>query len=137
MNRILIIVALLTADLSAWGQKVASLDDQAKCAEQAEKVFKSEVQLLGSNPDAEAGFTSHYNPKLGMCVVRIGKGVRFNTNEVKVEDAFENVIVAWYVGSPYVDHPTPALCEISNSKFRCSSLDEFNDVVEKVYGVKP
>ena len=51
---------------------MASLDDQAKCAKQAEKVFEAEkVDFKVNSPEGHISFTSHYNSKLGHCFERL------------------------------------------------------------------
>jgi hypothetical protein len=124
LKRILITTALLAVGPPVWGQ-VASLDDQAKCSKQAERVFQSQR----NDSITYADFTSHYNPKLGMCVVRI----KVETSDPKgyivtVKDAFENVTLGMYANTfPWEDINKDAGGITVDGKYQNrGSLIEFN-----------
>ena len=139
MKRILTIAAVLTVGLSAWGQ-VASLDDQAKCAGQAEKVFKQEARSYRSNGgDGDITFTSHYNSTLGHCFVTLTKVAASSPGDLNVDvrDAFEGSSTArfWGYRKPGEMEMGTVLCEIDGD--RCNSLHAFEDQLETKYGVKP
>jgi hypothetical protein len=133
----LILGALLIAP-AAWGQ-VASLDDQAKCANQAEKVFRGrEAQIKSQDPDADPSFTSHYNPKLGSCFVDIFEGpdplVEFRDY---VMNAFEGTEVASLTFMPdpkNVPEVKILHCEVRGTD--CRSRKEFYDQLAMQLGIE-
>jgi hypothetical protein len=130
---LILLASFLAAGLSAWGQ-AASLDDQAKCSKQAEWVFQSQR----NDSITYADFTSHYNPKLGMCVVRI----KVETSDPKgyivtVKDAFENVTLGMYANTfPWQDINKGAGGITVDGKYQsCGSLIEFNALAQRSYGI--
>lgn len=132
MKRVLIIAALLTAT-SAWGQ-MASLDDQAKCAKQAEKVFEAEkVDFKVNSPEGHISFTSHYNSKLGHCFEEIslvpdGDPISRLSG---VTDAFERTVFASYWEVQKGDSEILVNCVVGETQ--CHSRAEFNALVLAKY----
>jgi hypothetical protein len=137
MKRLFIITALLTSS-SAWGQ-VASLDDQAKCAKQAEQVFDSDrTDFKVNNPELQMSFTSHYNPKLGRCFVEISAvpgGSRVNHMST-VYVAFERAVFASYWAVQNTNqNQSDTLLSCAVGEAHCHSRAEFEALVLAQYGL--
>ena len=120
--------------------KAASLDVQAKCAQQARVVFSESG--LSPKKDALAGYTDHYNQGLNRCFVRLNsievKG-KAATTYILVQDAFEGKLYAEYYGSntPGIpaDAVTPNVCTITQQggeEKECHSNKEFEESI-RVY----
>jgi hypothetical protein len=133
MKRVLIIAALVTAT-SAWGQ-MASLDDQAKCAKQAEKVFEADkVDFKVNSPEGHISFTSHYNSKLGHCFVEINAVPDGDpiSRLAGVTDAFERTVFASYWAVQKTSQNDIILsCVVGETQ--CHSRTEFNALVLAKY----
>jgi hypothetical protein len=138
MKHLFTVAALLAGTLSAWGQ-VASLDDQAKCAKQAEKVFEEQrTDFRLNSPEGQISFTGHYNPKLGRCFVEISAvpdGVRVH-HLSGVYDAFERAVFAsyWAVQNTN-ENQSDTLLSCVVGETHCHSRDEFEALVLAKYGL--
>jgi hypothetical protein len=124
-----------------------TLVQQKMCAEQAKKAFDENQQearqLGGDQPISD--YTSHFDPQKNICYVRITSTTaskRGVTNSDVVYDAFERRLFGnyfWlnYDGKKYWE-VKPAQCEVHPQQqptVYCQSSEEFNDLVEKWFGV--
>jgi hypothetical protein len=129
-----LILAFAVAVLSIAGQaKAQTLQQQAMCATQAKKYFDEQF------PDGSADYQSHYNTKLGKCLLLIRRLVVPGA-EVQVirqlVDAFERHIYADYLwmsakGKKYWE-VKPITCEFTpalSEKRYCESENEFNALI--------
>jgi hypothetical protein len=134
-----ILVALLLGSngLLARGQ-LASLNDQAKCAQQAERAYRTEARSFRSyNPEADVTFTSHYNPKLGSCFVEISESTDAESR-LKVRNAFEGATLASF--TKQLDPVNPVepkflYCDVDGKT--CHSETEFDELVIAQFGIRP
>jgi hypothetical protein len=124
-----------------------TLTQQKLCAEQAKKAFdegqQQARQLGGDSPISD--YTSHFDPQKNVCYVRVSAvtaSKRGVTNSVVVYDAFERRIFANFLWVNYSQKKywevKPSECEVHPpqlSTIHCQSSDEFNDLVEKWFGV--
>jgi hypothetical protein len=113
------------------------------CDEQAAKRFHENEQwdqrFLGNmQSTVDRGYTSHYDPKVNVCYVRLHSIGETSIAET-VFDAFEGREYASFAGSePKNGVAKPPLCEIripGKPAQDCHSADEFNSLVEKYFGV--
>jgi len=117
------------------------------CAEQAKKAFdeyqQEATQMGGDKPMLD--YASHFDPQKGVCYLRINSitaSKRGVTNSAIVWDAFErrvfaNFLWANYSGKRYWEI-RPTQCELypqQQPTVYCQSSDEFNDLVEKWFGL--
>ena len=114
---------------------------QAKCAEQARKVFDA----LGYSKKEFAAFESHYTAKLDKCAMRVlhtdAQTTRGNViwTYVNVRDAFEDKpygTYAWHTETSrkFMIVP-PVICEVTlpnREQKTCYSIEEFEELV-KIY----
>lgn len=120
---------------------VASLTEQKACDEQASKRFhEDEDRTTGAIKIV--GYTSHYDPKINVCFARLnffGEGKSEYIRDVTVIDAFENREYALFTGpAQQVTATKPLQCQIlvpDKPAQDCQSLDEFDGLVEKYFGV--
>jgi hypothetical protein len=118
--------------------KSASLELQAKCAEQARKAFAES----GFKPTDGAIFENHYSAKLNKCFVHVQNTAATSTTTWtyrNVYDAFEGKAYgayAWHtVGEKKYWEVPPVTCEVispTGDKQLCHSDEEFTTLV-KVY----
>jgi hypothetical protein len=134
MKRALIIGILLTST-STWSQ-MASLDDQEKCAKQAEKVFAvDQTEFRVNNPEGQERFFSHYNPRLGHCFYELS-GVPDGypiSHLVNVFDAFERNVFASFWSVQKGDSEMVFSCVVGDT--HCHSQAEFDALVLEKYGL--
>jgi hypothetical protein len=141
--RVIAGIAIIIASSLApsWGQ---TLQEQAICAQQAEKVFKA-YNNAGSVPDYKpitSNYQSHYNTNLRKCLILVDemselKGEMLTTSELL--DAFENRQIADYIwqtkeGKKFWEVP-PLYCVLNpagGSETNCSSRQEFDAFVSKL-----
>ena len=124
-----------------------TLTQQQLCAEQAKKAFDEDQQqarqLGGDKPISD--YTSHFDPQKNVCYVRISAATvskRGVTNSVVIYDAFERRTFANFLwvnnsGKKYWE-VKPLECEVHPQQqptAYCNSSDEFNELVEKWFGV--
>jgi hypothetical protein len=134
-----ILIFMLVASLASVGQQArqATLAQQKMCDQQARKSFHE------SNPTPQHfltfEYTSHYDPKMNVCYVEkefagyIGKSESLTVSWA-VWDAFEGRGYASYikVGPDVMD------CEITRPGHPiewCKTGDEFEDLVQKYFGI--
>ena len=120
--------------------KAASLDVQAKCAQQARVVFSESG--LSPKKDALAGYTDHYNQRLNKCFVKLNSMEATGKAAITymlVQDAFEGKQYAEYYGSHMPGRPTddatPNVCTITQQggeEKECHSSKEFEESI-RVY----
>ena len=120
--------------------KAASLDVQAKCAQQARVVFNESG--LSPKKDALAGYTDHYNQGLNKCFVKLNSMEATGKAAITymlVQDAFEGKQYAEYYGSHMPGRPTddatPNVCTITQQggeEKECHSSKEFEESI-RVY----
>jgi hypothetical protein len=125
-KRVSVSIAIIAASLTrpAYAQ---TLDDQKRCAAQAEKAFqtfKSEGLQLAS-----AYYSSHYNTKFQKCLMLIGDVRPGRMSMVWLTDAFERrtyASIAWFSS----DKPMSCvLIPTSREKRYCATREEFDDFV--------
>lgn len=133
-------LAALASRASAADERArsASLDFQAKCAEQARKAFLQS----GFKPTDGADYENHYSTKLNKCFVHVQNTTTHATTfwiHRNVYDAFEGKpygTYAWHtVGEKKYWEVAPVICEVispTGDKQVCHSDDEFTKLV-KVY----
>ena len=129
MIRIAISLAVMFSISTARAENV-SLDQQAKCAAQGEKVFLE----MGLSHQS-ASLQSHINSTLNKCFVSIEAGVGSPISKWLL-DAYEQRLYAAYrwTASPtkkYWEVP-PQTCEIIpsfNAKRNCTSAEEYDAFV--------
>jgi hypothetical protein len=111
------------------------------CADQARKKFRED------NPKADdmTDYTSHYDPAANVCYlmvhsVGISKGAPVVSKSVY--DAFEGRVYAHYLWinseHKFAAEVKPMECyikPISRPKQQCGSYDEFEELVEKNFGI--
>jgi hypothetical protein len=109
----------------------ANLERQAKCSEQARKVFAD----LGYDAAKDlASYESHYNSQMNKCFIDIDHLVlsRGRLHRVRdVSDAFEGKQYGTFMEG--VEPNKPFICEVtltSGEKPQCQSSDEFDEVVK-------
>ena len=123
-----------------------TLAQQKLCAEQAKKAFDEYRQggkLGGDEPMLD--YTSHFDPQKNLCYVRINSttmGKSGETISAIVYDAFERRVFASYAWVSYSGKKywevKPSECEVHPQQqptVYCQSIEEFNDLVEKWFGV--
>lgn len=123
-----------------------SLDQQARCAQQAARAFaeldaenRADMQKMGTGRSRISGdYQSHYNVKLGKCLMFVETtdmlGAQFVTSAY-VRDAYERRQYATYVWmssdvKKYWEVP-PIACEIRPSlhdKRLCKTREEFDEL---------
>lgn len=154
----LLLLISCASSLQAQGDKAAAaqskpdnarptLTQQKICAEQAKKSFDEyEQQPPHSGEDNPAAdYTSHFDPQKNVCYVRISATTASKqsvTNSVVVYDAFERRVFANYFwvnseGKKYWE-VKPTMCEVhpqQQTTVYCHSSEEFNNLVEKWFGV--
>jgi len=121
-------------------REAATLSQQKMCAEQAKKSFEDSA----FSKDNTSTYTSHYETRTNFCYVEVASRPSLATNvfsyNLLVYDAFE--------GRPYgelsVLYPSPeqvVKCRVTphgaQREITCKSLEEFNGLVLKYFGVTP
>jgi hypothetical protein len=155
VKRILPILAIIAASL-ARPACAQTLDDQERCATQAEKAFqtwkredRAEGERVGSSL-VFADYSSHYNTKLQKCLMLVEaqhqlghltqaspSGPTFSTTAA-LTDAYERRTYAVYVwmsrpDKKYWEVP-PTSCELiptPREKRNCATREEFDDFVAR------
>jgi hypothetical protein len=126
--------------------EAASLAQQKMCDEQATKKFHESEQtakgFLGSGQSTVGdGYTSHYDPKVNVCYVRIYSVGVLKGGYMRAEtvfDAFEGRVYATYVGWATNSLAKPQECQIlipGKDTHMCQSGVEYDALVEKYFGV--
>lgn len=118
----------------------ASLEQQKMCDEQAAKRVHEEDQFekkfLGKGQNTiETDYTSHYDPKVNVCYVRINS-IWATGMGASVIDAFEGRVYASYGSGS--NNAKPAWCKIfipGKDIQVCQSQDQFDSLVEKYFDV--
>ena len=115
----------------------ASLAQQKMCDEQAAKKFR---EYEGGHAFL-SHYTSRYDPSVNVCYMRVYyiTGGNPATTLDSVYDAFGGRVFATYslIGS-VGDAPTMCKISIPNKPVQvCKSPEEFNDLVERYFGVAP
>jgi hypothetical protein len=109
---------------------------QAKCAEQARKVFAEEGYKRG----LLTSFENHYSTKLGKCFIEIRDGESTRTSisvSTVLLDAFEDKVYGTYgwsnpKGKKFWE-VAPYMCSVtlpSGEKKTCHSEDEFSELIK-------
>jgi hypothetical protein len=119
---------------------VASMAQQKMCDEQAAKKFhETKVSGTGLLND---GYTSHYDPKVNVCYARLYFLAARKAGDTRAEmvlDAFEGREYATYVGPDSKNGIVKSQqCQIfipGKHTQDCQSIDEFDGLVEKYFGV--
>lgn len=116
----------------------ASLAQQKMCDEQAAKRFREYTE----KKEQFSSYTSHYDPSVNVCYVRIDRLVDGPTTAINVLDAFEGRVYAGYIWTnpqhKNYSEVAPMECDITipgKDKILCKSSDEFNALTEKYFGV--
>ena len=118
------------------------------CADQAKKFFNDNIQAqTKTTVIAPPSYIDHYDAKENVCYVAIVQfdsidGGKTITTSTGVFDAFENTSYANYVWTSDKTKKywqvKPAWCTVSPPGLPdviCKSGDEFNDLVEKYFGL--
>jgi hypothetical protein len=126
----------------------ATLAQQKLCAEQAKKAFdenEQEARQLEQDFQPISDYTSHFDPQKNVCYVRITSTTATKTgvmNSDVVYDAFERRMFANYLWTNYSGKKywevKPSQCEVhpqQQSTVNCQSSEEFDNLVEKWFGV--
>ena len=123
--------------------EAASLAQQKMCDEQAAKKFSENG---GAGHGALGGYTSHYDPTVNVCYVRVSStsAEKFPVVTDVVYDAFGGRIYAKYIwvnsqNKKYWE-VSPSTCEIDipgKPVEECNSAEEFDELTEKYFGVAP
>ena len=95
----------------------ASLDDQSKCAKQAEYVFK-DLGYKDTSDGSKNNYLNHYNNSLGICFIQINSWSNINGNFMEqnfLSDAFE--------GKSYADFSSSGSDVFSMNVLSCNMLD--------------
>lgn len=117
-------------------EKSATLDLQAKCAEQAKKAF----ERTGLGEKDLAGYQNHYSNKFNRCFVEIESTAPLGANFVTTKtllDAFEEKVYGLYMWksdnvkkywevSPMACH----VISVAGEKVLCHSDDEFEQLAK-------
>lgn len=137
-------VTALLAVTSAAQTKHALLSEQRMCGAQAKK-FYNESDFPSVKHATKNEFTSHYDADNRICYVRVNV-TTFENDTLAVSsyvfDAFENRTFASYTwlsvkGKKYWE-VKPMECNvkpINGKKIICESPDEFEDMVDKYFGL--
>jgi hypothetical protein len=159
MKVVAVLFVALTA-LSAFAQKHASVEQQKRCADQAQIYSRAQHANLTNRQYADLGelVTNHFDPVLEVCYVRTSllmvSGLSVKQFD-SVCDAFEGVVYASYswdgwlnpdetkgqsnssaLSSCYVHPPKHGRVSCgSNDASKAASHKEFNLLVEKYVGV--
>ncbi len=137
------IALVLSAGVSAQ-TKHAPLSEQRMCAAQAKK-FYNESDFPNAKHATKNEFTSHYDAANLICYVRINLTTVENgtvTVASYIFDAFENRAFAAYTwlsvkGKKFWE-VKPMECNvkpINGKKIVCESTEEFEDMVDKFFGL--
>lgn len=128
--------------------EAATLAQQKMCDEQAAKRFHEDENsddfgTKKKNPPITS-YTSHYDPAVNVCYVRINSfgGVDSAAVSDVVYDAFGGRVYATYIWvnplkKKFYEVP-PSECEINipgKPLEKCNSSEEFNELAEKYFGV--
>lgn len=152
MKRLLILGSLiLSASLVGQDKPHAPLSQQKVCAEEAQKAFNKSFKTEQDGVSYE--FTSHYDAKNNVCYVLVhGSGVarpRGTANgnpspyvSYSLFDAIEGRTYGDYVWinstqKKYWEVP-PMTCEVrprGSDKMLCHSDDEFDQLIDKYFGI--
>ena len=138
LNVILLVAMLVTSVIPARSQ---TLDDQERCAAQAQKAFQQLENERKTAPFANetsiisSDYESHYNTKLKKCLMLIETQMSTG-NLVTLMDAYERRGFASYVwvmceGKKYWEVP-PTFCELTpthSEKKYCADRDGFDAFV--------
>ena len=121
--------------------RAATLAQQKMCGEQARKKFRED----NPKPNDFTGYTSHFDAAANVCYIMVHsvvteKGVP-SVSDV-VYDAFEGRVYASYVwinsqGKKYWE-VAPMECRVKprgQAEITCKSSKQFDDLVEKNFGV--
>jgi hypothetical protein len=125
------------------GALAATLEQQEKCAKQAEKIANNTPEsiklLLGASKQLPVGSSNHYNVQLNRCFVEIDIDDYPSTSR-QLSDAFEGVVYgsfSWHVveGKKYWEVP-PSECwvnDASGKKQQCKSNEEFDALLKPYF----
>jgi hypothetical protein len=141
--------ALLVA--STIPARAQTLDDQERCASQAEKAFREWERdnktgpLAGFSKPLSSDYESHFNTKMKKCLILIEStdsvtGTGNTSNSALLMDAFERHVYANY---SWVSSQTkkywevkPLMCDLipaAQPKKNCADRDEFDAFVAGVW----
>jgi hypothetical protein len=138
-SRVIVLIAVLvTSVIPARSQ---TLDDQERCAAQAQKAFQQLENDRKTGPFANVGgiissdYESHYNTKLKKCLMLVETQASTG-NSAMLMDAYERRTYAFYLwisrnDKKYWEVP-PTSCELApthSEKKYCADRDEFDAFV--------
>ncbi len=126
--------------------RVATLEQQKMCSEQAEKQFNaSEQSAKKFGASGVSDYTSHYDARANVCYMRIYANSASKNVVSFVEtvfDAFEGRGYASYIwvnaGKKQYWEVAPKTCLVhprGQPEIKCKSSDEFDALVEKYFGI--
>jgi hypothetical protein len=98
-QNILVVAALVTVGLSAWGQQAtqqstSTLAAQAVCADRGQHLYANEKHNPLDQSHADS-FYSHYNAQLDKCIYETVTATSLSLS-ISVTDAFEGTNLAGY-----------------------------------------
>lgn len=137
----------LLPPVSTAQQTHASLSEQKTCADQAKKFFNETDYSDNSKHPVKNEFTSHYDATSKVCYVRIDynhldSGTKVLSVGSYVFDAFEGRNFASYIwfSDPKKKYweVKPMECwvkPIKGSKTECKSTEEFEELVDRFFGL--
>lgn len=116
---------------------VATLETQARCAQQAQSTFNA----LGWNKELGSLAENHFNVSLGRCLLKIERTSTIGSTQwtnKSVMDAFEQKVFATYAWKSdavkkYWEVP-PVMCEVTSTAGKrqpCGSEDEFEALIKQ------
>lgn len=119
------------------------------CAEQAKKDFDEDQrqyrESFGKTGSQFSDYTSHFDPQRNICYVRIDVSLingKIPSTAINVYDAFERRVYASYswvnAQNKKYWEVKPLECEVDppkETKITCGSSEEFDQLVEKWFGV--
>ena len=129
-----VLFASLTFTFSIVSAYAQSLEDQARCAAQAQKAFNEFEREWKNDPANKAfktlstDYQSHYNTKLKKCLMLITMMGNQSQTSVYLSDAYERRIYAEYL-SGEVPPITCRLIPSLRQKKYCNSREEFDAFV--------
>ncbi|HLW81611.1 MAG TPA: hypothetical protein VKS20_06190 [Candidatus Acidoferrales bacterium] len=129
-------VALLRGGLLPLTQSVASLEDQKRCAEQAQAFFRQVQQDDANWPDAEL-VQNRYDPVSGVCFVRVSS---YKASDPV--DQFRDEVADAFTGRDYAEAliyqgeaaPNVAFCWVldgSGQPQSCKTSEEYLHLIDR------
>jgi hypothetical protein len=147
MKRILVLVFMLSASLAVGQAKPrqATLTQQKICADQARKAFKE--YYVPDKKGITYDYTNHYDPAANICYIMVhGFGVYKDTGDPASSDVvFDAIEGRTYASYSWINSQqkkfwevAPIECSVKprgGEPITCKSSDEFEQLVDKYFGI--